>query len=59
VKKLDGKVSSIRELLFGARFGIDYYQRGYRWERRRNRSSLVHYTTIRHEPTTLKVFDLS
>jgi hypothetical protein len=34
VKKLDGKVSSIRELLFGARFGIDYYQREYRWERR-------------------------
>jgi uncharacterized protein with ParB-like and HNH nuclease domain len=34
MKKLDGKVSSIRELLFGARFGIDYYQREYRWERR-------------------------
>ena len=59
MKKLDGKVSSIRELLFGARFGIDYYQREYRWERRRNRPSHVHYTPNRREPTTLKVLDLS
>jgi len=59
VKKLDGKVSSIRELLFGACFRIDYYQREYRWERRRNRSSQVHYTLIRREQTTLKVLDLS
>jgi hypothetical protein len=39
VKKLDGKVSSIRELLFGARFGIDYYQWNDRGRFRRSRCS--------------------
>jgi len=54
VKKLDGKVSSIRELLFGARFGIDYYQREYRWERRQNRPSNDQFTVNRLELKTLK-----
>lgn len=32
MKKIDGKGRSIRELLSGAKYSIDYYQREYRWE---------------------------
>jgi len=59
VKKLDRKVSSISELLFGARFGIDYYQCEYRWELRRNRSSSDQYIANRLELKTLKILDVS
>ena len=58
MKKLDGKVSSIRELLFGARFGIDCSQREYSLKRRRNGSSNDQYTTSRREQKTLNALDL-
>lgn len=32
MKKIDGKGRSIRELLSGAKYSIDYYQREYRWQ---------------------------
>lgn len=32
MKKIDGKGRSIRELLSGAEYSIDYYQREYRWQ---------------------------
>ena len=32
MKKIDGHGRSIRELLWGAKFNIDYYQREYRWK---------------------------
>lgn len=32
MKKIDGKGRSIRELLGGAKYSIDYYQREYRWQ---------------------------
>ena len=32
MKKIDGKGQSIRELLSGAKYSIDYYQREYRWQ---------------------------
>jgi hypothetical protein len=59
VKKLDGKVSSIRELLFGARFGINHFQGECHWERRRNRSSNGQFTANRLELKTLKMLDVS
>ena len=59
MKKLDGKISSIRELLFEARFGIDYYQRECRWERRQNRPSNAQFTVNRPELKTLKKLGVS
>jgi len=32
MKKIDGKGRSVRELLSGAKYSIDYYQREYRWQ---------------------------
>jgi hypothetical protein len=32
MKRIDGKGRSIRELLGGAKYSIDYYQREYRWQ---------------------------
>lgn len=32
IKAVDGKDKSLRELLSGAQYSIDYYQREYRWE---------------------------
>ena len=32
MKKIDGKGRSVRELLGGAKYSIDYYQREYRWQ---------------------------
>jgi uncharacterized protein with ParB-like and HNH nuclease domain len=32
VKKIDGKAKTVNELLKGAKFLIDYYQREYRWQ---------------------------
>ncbi len=32
MRKIDGEVRTIRELLSGARYSIDYYQREYRWQ---------------------------
>lgn len=32
MKKIDGKSRTVRELLSGAKYGIDFYQREYRWE---------------------------
>ena len=32
MKEIRGDAKSIRSLLGGARFAIDYYQREYRWE---------------------------
>jgi len=58
VKKPDGKVSSIRELLFGARFGIDCSQREYSLGLRRDRSSNNQYTTMRREQKTLNALDV-
>lgn len=31
MRQIDGKSRSVRELLTGAKYGIDYYQREYRW----------------------------
>lgn len=33
VRKIDGKGRSIRELLSGCKYSIDYYQREYKWEK--------------------------
>ena len=32
MNKIDGKSRTVRELLSGAKYGIDFYQREYRWE---------------------------
>ena len=32
MKRIDGDAKSIRSMLSGSRFAIDYYQREYRWE---------------------------
>jgi len=32
MRKIDGKSRTVRELLSGAKYGIDFYQREYRWE---------------------------
>ena len=32
IKAVEGKDKSLRELLSGAQYSIDYYQREYRWE---------------------------
>ncbi len=32
MKKILGKAKTIRELLSGAKYSIDYYQREYKWE---------------------------
>jgi len=32
MKEIRGEAKSIRDLLSGAKFAIDYYQREYRWE---------------------------
>ena len=32
MRRLDGDAKSVRSLLGGAKFAIDYYQREYRWE---------------------------
>jgi len=32
MRKIDGEARTIRELLSGARYSIDYYQREYRWQ---------------------------
>jgi len=34
VKKIDGVAKTIRELLSGQRYAIDYYQREYKWQRK-------------------------
>ena len=34
MRRIDGDARSIRELLGGAKFAIDYYQREYRWEKK-------------------------
>jgi hypothetical protein len=34
VKAIDGKARTISEILKGKRYGIDYYQREYRWQRK-------------------------
>ena len=57
MKKLEGNYSSIRELLFGACFGIDCSQREYRWGHR-NRSSNDQYTKSRREQKTLNTLDV-
>lgn len=44
--KVDGKTKSVRELLKGVRYSIDYYQREYRWEREQI-ESLVNDLCIR------------
>jgi hypothetical protein len=32
MRELQGKTRSARELLSGAKYGIDYYQREYKWQ---------------------------
>ena len=34
MKTIDGKARTISEILKGKRYGIDYYQREYRWQRK-------------------------
>ncbi len=34
MKKIDGVAKTVRELLSGQRYSIDYYQREYRWQRK-------------------------
>src|SRR5215467_5401187 len=34
MKEIRGNAKNIRELLSGAKYGVDYYQREYRWERK-------------------------
>ena len=34
MRKIDGDAKDVRELLGGAKFAIDYYQREYRWEKK-------------------------
>ena len=34
MRKIDGDAKGVRELLGGAKFAIDYYQREYRWEKK-------------------------
>jgi len=34
MKEIDGKAKSVRDLLKGKRYTVDYYQRDYRWERK-------------------------
>lgn len=33
MKTIDGKARTISEILKGKRYGIDYYQREYRWQK--------------------------
>ena len=37
MKSIDGRAKSIRELLDGAKFTIDFYQREYAWQERQVR----------------------
>ncbi|BBF66413.1 DUF262 domain-containing protein [Acidithiobacillus ferridurans] len=32
MKEIDGKVKTIRQLLSGTHYAIDYYQREYKWQ---------------------------
>jgi len=41
MKKIHGEAKSVRELLAGQRFAIDYYQREYRWETKQVTELLV------------------
>ena len=34
MKEILGKAKTVRELLGGAKYSIDYYQREYRWQRK-------------------------
>jgi hypothetical protein len=34
MRKIDGKAKTIREILSGKRYALDYYQREYRWQRK-------------------------
>src|SRR2546430_17363345 len=34
MKTIDGKARTVSEVLKGKRYGIDYYQREYRWQRK-------------------------
>src|SRR5690606_20738668 len=34
MKTIDGKARTISEILKGKRYGIDYYQREYRWQKK-------------------------
>ena len=44
MKEILGKAKTIRELLSGAKYSIDYYQREYRWQRKQM-TELVHDLT--------------
>ena len=33
-RRIDGKGRSVRELLAGRKYSIDYYQREYKWQRK-------------------------
>lgn len=45
MKKIDGNGRSIRELLAGAKYSIDYYQREYRWQTKQMGELLNDLTT--------------
>ena len=40
MRPIDGKVKSVRQLLQGVKYSIDYYQREYRWEAKQVRELL-------------------
>ena len=44
-KRIEGRAKTIRELLKGARFSIDFYQREYAWEERQVRELIEDLTT--------------
>lgn len=54
MKKIDGQAKSIRQLLSGVRYFIDYYQREYRWQQKHMRELLDDLTDRflqDHKPT--------
>ena len=53
MKEILGKAKSIRELLSGAKYSIDYYQREYRWQTKQMAELIDDLTTKfleSHEP---------
>lgn len=45
MKTIDGKARTVSEVLKGKRYGIDYYQREYRWQRKQAKELIDDLTT--------------
>ena len=45
MKTIDGKARTVSEVLKGKRYGIDYYQRDYRWQRKQAKELIDDLTT--------------